>query len=113
MPHKSEARAREGTSLALCLLPSPRPFGLLYFASCQCLGFHLQIGFSVDVGGIVLDPFFGGRLRHSHDSGVTGTQRREDSLIYPPLYLNHVDAVWAARLTLVTENEINDRRQTG
>ena len=42
-------------SLAVRLLPSPRPFGLLYFTSCQCLGFHLQLGFSVDVGGINRD----------------------------------------------------------
>jgi len=26
-----------------------------------------------------------------------------------PTVLNHVDVVWKARLTLVTENEINDR----
>ena len=33
----------------------PHPFGFLYFTSCRCLGFHLKIGFSVDVGGINRD----------------------------------------------------------
>ena len=28
-----------------------------------------------------------------------------------PTVLNHVDVVWEARLTLVTENEINDTRK--
>ena len=27
-------------------------------------------------------PFVGGRLRHSDDSGITGTQRREDDDVY-------------------------------
>jgi hypothetical protein len=34
------------------LLPSPRPFGFLYFTSRQSFGFQLQVGFRVDVSGV-------------------------------------------------------------
>ena len=36
------------------------------------------------------------------------TRREDDKDLYPTV-LNHVDVVWETRLTLVTENEINDR----
>src|SRR5260370_5751742 len=54
-PNKFKAKSVRRNVIAFVLLPSPRPFRFLYFTSCQCLGFHLQIGFSVDVGGIIRD----------------------------------------------------------
>ena len=41
----SRLRACAGTSLALCPPPIASTVGLLYFTSCRCLGFYLQIGF--------------------------------------------------------------------
>lgn len=40
----------------------------------------------VAVMTIVFDQFVGGRLRHSHDSGVTGTQDVKTTKTYTPLY---------------------------
>ena len=39
---------------------------------------------------------------------LLGHKSEDDKDLYPTV-LNHVDVVWEARLTLVTENEINDR----
>ena len=49
----SRFRERAGTSLALCPPSIASTVGLLYFTSRQRLGFHLQSGFSVDVGGVI------------------------------------------------------------
>ena len=132
----SRLRAHTGTSLALCPPSIASTVWSPLFHKLPTPGFHLQIGFSVDVGGInrdvaqpgadgvdiysatqkmcggrvapiphaeywtlVRDPFVGGRLRHSHDSGVTGTQRREDDNDLYPRTQPWWDVMSEARLT--------------